>query len=369
MTKAEALGFVPVLRTDFERRSVGTECVVWSPLAPEPSALDPLAAVMLDVVDGEASIGDLAIDVHEEIGVPLEQAQDQVTRIVELFDRARLLTTSPSGAPADEEIAARTLFVGPDTPCSENASRLGTETLLLRFSGHTVRVACDSRRGARRLRGALGEQLVDGPDDAPLAFVLTAPQGLQRNHRLIDRSGFVLSEARGLDSGLHTLASHLTAFLPPAPDTVRIRVRALVSGERTVVCLAPLLFVPAIDEGVLERSGFRVIDRLALDVDLRTGEVRNPEIPWPSLSGLEGGSAHAGTGGVRPVTGVLAAAPIGSVPHTPAEMVAQLAAGGLRGSPAQLLDAAWMLVNRADLRSTRIDEQSFVETLSEFATR
>ena len=103
---------------------------------------------MLDVVDGIASIGDLALDVHEEIGLSLQQAQEQVTRVVEWFARAGLLTSSPSSTTADEAITQRGVFIGPVTPCSENESRLGTETLLLRFGSHTIRIACDSRRGA-----------------------------------------------------------------------------------------------------------------------------------------------------------------------------------------------------------------------------
>jgi hypothetical protein len=289
-------------------------------------------------------------------------------RIVESFAGAGLLTSSPRSATADEAIALRPLFLGPDTPCTEGASRLGTETLFLRFGERTVRVACDSRRAARKLRSALGEHLVDGPDDASLAFVLTAPQGLQRKHRLVDRSGFVLSEARGLDSGLHALASHLTAFLPTAQGTVRIRVRGIVAGDRTVVCLAPLLYGPVIDEDQLERAGFAVIDRLALDVDLDTGLVTNPEIPWPSLQDLGGARRHLGTGGTRPATVVMSETGIGASPPTAGQMVAQLAAEGLNGTTAQLLDAAVALVNQADLRSVPADEHSILEALRELGS-
>jgi hypothetical protein len=320
------------------------------------------------VVDGVASIGDLAVDVHEEIGVPLDQAQQQVVRIIESFGGAGLLTSSPHGATADEAIALRPLFLGPDTPCTENASRLGTETLLLQFGARTVRVACDSRRAARKLRSALGKHLVDGPDDASLAFVLTAPQGLQRKHRLVDRSGFVLSEGRGLDSGLHALTSHLTAFLPTAPDTVRIRARGIVAGDRTVVCLPPLLYGPVIDEERLERAGFALIDRLALDVDLSTGLVTNPGIPWPSLRDLDGAQHHLGTGGTRAATVVMSETGNGASPPTAAQVVAQLAAEGLDGTTAQLLDVAVALVNDADLRSVPADEHLILEALRELGS-
>ena len=40
---------------------------------------------MLDVVDGAASVGELATEVHEEIGIPLETAQRRMTEMVELF--------------------------------------------------------------------------------------------------------------------------------------------------------------------------------------------------------------------------------------------------------------------------------------------
>ena len=45
---------VPELRPDFVRRDVDGECVVWSPAAAWPTVLDPIATVMLDVVDGAA---------------------------------------------------------------------------------------------------------------------------------------------------------------------------------------------------------------------------------------------------------------------------------------------------------------------------
>ena len=135
--KAEVLDLVPELRTDFERRDLGAESVVWSALAPTPTALDPVATVMLDVIDGSASIGDLADDVHAAVGVPLADAQLQVTRVVERFAEAGLLTWSTSTFSADEAIESQALFVSPSTPCAENTSRLGTVALNLLFGTQT----------------------------------------------------------------------------------------------------------------------------------------------------------------------------------------------------------------------------------------
>jgi hypothetical protein len=318
------------------------------------------------VIDGTASIRQLATDVHEEVGIPVETAQHQMIRVVESFAQAGLLASSTSSPRADEAILRRELFVASSTPCSENSSRLGTETLVLGFGERTVRVACDARRGVRLLRTALDSHLLEADVDVPLAFVLTAPQGLKRTHLLTDRSGFALSRARGLDAGLHALASHLTALLPPEPGTVRIRARAIVSGDRTIVCLFPLLYFPVIPERDLARADLRLVDRLALDIDVSTGHIVNPEIPWPMLRELGAAPAHVGTGGSRAVTAVVAATPpVASPPPTQAAVAAQLAASGLHGSTADLVDAAVSLVKGAALRSTQPAAEPFIDLLEE----
>jgi hypothetical protein len=362
---AELLASVPELRHDLERRDFDGESVVWSPIASFAMALDPVATLMLEVVDGSASISELADDVHETVAIPLPEARHQVARIVELYASAGLLTSSTSTSNASEEIAARDLFIGAATPCAENASRLGTETLHLCFGEKRIRITCDSRRGARRLRAALTEHLgADEAEDAPLGFVLTAPQGLQRHHRLEDRSGFVLSEARGLDAGLRALASHLTALLPPAPGTVRFRARAVGVGGRTIVCLPPLLYFPALPESELKARGIQLVDRLALDVDVRSGEITVPEIPWPALASLRSDSAHLGTGADGTPSALVVLGDEGSPTPSRATAVAQVASTGLSGTPAELLDAATSFVETAEIRPTAAESAAFLDALT-----
>jgi hypothetical protein len=360
--------FVPVLRDDFERRVVAGESVVWSPLVDEPTVLDPVATVMLDVVDGTASIAELATDVHEVVGVPMETAQRQVLRVVEEFGQKGLLTSSSSETTADETIANRPLFVSDSTPCAETASNLGTVQLHLRFDDREYRITCDSRRGARVLREALREHVVDDEHvdaSAPLAFLLTAPQGFKRTHQLTDRSGFVLSEGKGLDAGLHALGCHITAFLPPAEGTVRIRARAVVTGDdTTVLCLFPHLFFPVVADKDLAAAGVSLVDRFVLDLDPHTGAIVNPDVPWPALGGLETGRAHFGTGGRRNIDVVIdASAPVNPVPSSAASFVAQIAASGVHGSTGALLDAAVQIVERATLRSVPPSDGAVVDAL------
>jgi hypothetical protein len=366
---AALLDYVPVLRSDFAVHRFDSAAVVWSPLCPEPVALEPIASVLLDVIDGEASVRDLASDVSEAVGVPLDTAERQVVKIVDTLGRAGVLTTSRSELSAAEAIARRDIFVSTSTPCSENASRLGTVSLLVRFAERTVRIACDSRKAVRTLRTALRDHLSDErvtePDETDLAFVLTGPQGLQRHHRLIDRTGFALSEARGLDAGLHALASHLTVFLPAAPGTVRIRARALAAENDAVLVLYPLSFFPPLTEKELSRSGLRLVDRLAFDLDLSTGRIVNPVVPWPELAGLPVAPTHAGTGHGLVVTGVVQPrSPHPAGTRRRVDAVAAIASNGLEGGIDTMLGAGAFLADHARIESVTPGDDDFLEVVA-----
>ncbi len=107
---------VPELRDGIERQDIDGEAVVWSPVSPVPARLDPVATVLLDVIDGLASIGEIVADVQEVIGLPFDVAQQRVTQIVRTFDGAKLLTSSSPIEHAKEAIARRELFAVPPNP-------------------------------------------------------------------------------------------------------------------------------------------------------------------------------------------------------------------------------------------------------------
>ncbi len=355
--------FVPALRSDFLRCEVDGETIVWSHMTAGPTLLDPVAALMLDVIDGEATVGQLSSEVSDEVGITLDVATEQIQRTVELFGGAGLLTASTSDTTANEAIAEQELFVNPCIPCMENSVR-GMTSLSLRFGDRTVGVACDARRGVRKLRSALADHIVGDETEAPVGFVLTAPAGLQRTHHLADRSGFVHSQGRGLDAGLHALASHLTAFLPPEPGTVRVRAGAVVSGDQIVVCLFPLLLVPELAEGELAGAGFGLIDRLAIDIEVSSGRIVNPSIPWPTLADIGAGPGHLGPEVSGKVTTVVTASPAGSPALSRAASVVTLANGALHGDPREILDAVTRLIDCAHLASTQPEEGHLVKVLS-----
>ena len=55
---------------------IGNEAVAWSAIAPEPVYLDAPAALLLQIVDGQATRVDLADDIHEVLGVDRDPRVD-----------------------------------------------------------------------------------------------------------------------------------------------------------------------------------------------------------------------------------------------------------------------------------------------------
>ena len=86
--------YVPCLRSDFARENFDHEVVVWSPVRPEPTVLDPVTSVFLDIVDGIATIEQLVSDIRSVVGVSEDVARRQVGRHLELLDGAGLLMSS-----------------------------------------------------------------------------------------------------------------------------------------------------------------------------------------------------------------------------------------------------------------------------------
>lgn len=168
------------------------------------------------------------------------------------------------------------------------------ETLNLDLDGSRVGIIIEGASDLGMLREALAEHLVDS--SAPIGFRISAPNRPRHYYVLMDRSGFVLGRSRSIDECIGMLASHLAAFLEPPADTVRLRMRALITAEsRAVLAGFPLFTTPPVTERRLERTPYRLIDRIAVDAD-REGNLGLAPLPWPTLAGLPIPGGHANFG-------------------------------------------------------------------------
>jgi hypothetical protein len=166
-----------------------------------------------------------------------------------------------------------------------------TAPIDLEIHGSPVRIVCSDPDGAMLLRHALADHVVSR--EAPLGFKLEGPSEAGRLAVLTDRCGFVLARTRHVEQALAILGGHLSALLPALPGTVRFKMRAAVSTAGTAALAGfPLLTTPPVVERRLEGSGWRILDRLTVEVDPVAAKLRMPDVPWKELAALDPGPGH-----------------------------------------------------------------------------
>lgn len=102
----------PQLRSDIVTHEVGPEVVAWPDGAEAPTYLDPVAALLAELLDGTASVEELVSDVHEALDVPLDIATSQVQRAISTLATGRLL--EPKTVPSVHWAIERRLLPQPD---------------------------------------------------------------------------------------------------------------------------------------------------------------------------------------------------------------------------------------------------------------
>lgn len=197
--------------------------------------------------------------------------------------------------------------------------------------GRSLRIVVEHRESREALKADLEEFLSD--DAAPTGFVMKLPQGTKKFHVLLDRSGLVLGRTRNPAECSEILRRHLEALAPAPPNTVRLQVRSLI-GKRgnAVLALFPLFTQPPPTERRLDREGFRIVDRLNVDLRIEPSGPATVEQPtWQLSSDRMGCLGHAGTDGYPAfVEAVLI--PGDSTPSH-AQVVFQLASAVAQGVP------------------------------------
>lgn len=102
----------PGIGPDALVRSYDSGTLVW-PANGVPVLLDAVGGVILQILDGESPIGELADDIADVISIPRSIAVTQLRTVVDALDAAGALTSSRPVAPP---IADGDLFYGPLNP-------------------------------------------------------------------------------------------------------------------------------------------------------------------------------------------------------------------------------------------------------------
>lgn len=353
-------GFVPVTRADNVVRSYGNEAVAWSAIAPEPVFLDPVAALVLQIVDGCATVGDLVEDVHDVLGVDPTVALEALNRTLGLFAAGGLLENAPpTTRPTDEHAP----FRGPPSEQVLGRARLAElGSLDLSIAGRAVRVMCADDDLLAAVRAGLAGCVTS--TKAPLGFVLQVPTTRTRLYVLTDRIGVVLGRTRDRDHALAMLAGHLDAFQPAPDGAMRLQARAVILSDGAAVLAPwPLLVAPPVSEHRFERIGCRVVDRLWVDVDPAAPALDLHPLPWEGSRPLDPGPGHvAAMSDPSSVRGLML--PDRSTTELPSSAqlvhhVASLVVG--REDRAWVLDAAHALAGALSIRTVEADDADGLE--------
>ena len=93
----------PRAREDLILREFDNEVIAWSPIGSEPVLLEPLPGVILQLLDGDVSVGELVADLAAVLEVDESAAREQLRHELSLLHDAGMLTTSTASAEPDLE--------------------------------------------------------------------------------------------------------------------------------------------------------------------------------------------------------------------------------------------------------------------------
>lgn len=224
----------------------------------------------------------------------------------------------------------------------------------LELQGTRVRVVVEDVEARTALKSIFATSMIDEP--AAIGFVLKRGSGSSGLHLLVDRTGFVLARTRSATDGLLVLIRHLNSFVPPTAGAVRYRMRTLVNDRGMAVLAAfPLFTEPAPSERRLERYGYRIVDRLHVDVN-NDGSGHSWIAPSTPASAPIFGTVQGHVEMPDKSTAIRALLIPTDTRLSRAETVLQVAASAIDTSdPASILAHAEGLVTAAPVRPASID--------------
>ncbi len=254
-----------------EEAELDGETVLYNPVDHRIHHLDPRATLVWQLLDGDASIAELAADISDAFGAPRDEVTEDLLTLVTDLHAEGLLIDSASGRlepyPADH-------LSDPPNPCDSDAGRLQFgDWLTVGLEGRSIalRTSPDLTAG---LRDVLTTNLIDeDPTNAAAHFSAYVPGDPAQVNRLYHGS---CPQTRSVDPArvLRSLVDHAAMALPPLEGTVAVFARAaIIDGERAV--LLPHVLDPVIQkyDARLRQAGVVVTDAPLLDLDLDRREI------------------------------------------------------------------------------------------------
>ncbi len=103
----------PAIRDDVIVEHIGIEAVAWAHGSPVPRRLDTVAAVVVQLLDGRVSLGELVDDVSDVLGIPASIARRRIREVIATLENWDLLSPARTRTTAGDE---PDLFAAPPNP-------------------------------------------------------------------------------------------------------------------------------------------------------------------------------------------------------------------------------------------------------------
>jgi hypothetical protein len=248
---------------------VEDEVVVHNAATRRVARLDRVGGIVWPFLDGTATIEELAADVADAFGQPVEEVLPALATLVESLVDADLVRVGPETAPG----APRPGFlVDPPGPCGGGGGRpdfAATRTIAVGGVKIGVRTVPEL---AEALDALVQPLLVEDDPDVTPNYSLQPARADRRFHVVVR---YLCDAVRTRDPvrAVDGLVAHLGGHRPPEADHLRLGCTAVLLPDDRAVLLPNLVGVIGRVQRNLTEAGARLVDRPWADVDVAAREL------------------------------------------------------------------------------------------------
>lgn len=358
----------PVRREDVAGAAIDGEMVLYDEATGRLHRLSPTATAIWLCLDGSGTLAEIAADLAEVFGAPLEQVQADVVQTVKAFAEQELLEGTSDRTedrpPVREDDADSPFVVEASAPCPGTPRPLAS--LTVRVGSHLLGMRFNNEDVARAARAVFAPSAVFDVEAPSNVSVVATEAAAGRSLLWCYRSSRLIGRHRGPRRAMQAAAALLSSDGTGHDELARLAALLVVRDGRAALLSSATDGAGAALSARLRRAGWQVHDAPWLGVDRRSGEVVVPDwavdVDVAALADLPSDPAdlEPPAPGSYPVLVWIDVDTYGESPATPAGRVARAAAdavdigtdvaGVLSAVELMLAEAEWMTVRDYDAR-------------------
>ena len=383
--QAVGAGFVGVPDLAVEAVEIESEALLYYPDRTDRVAVNSGTALIWACLDGESTVGEIAVDLAETFSLPYEAMLADVTAAVtDLVGRAMVhdARQRATASPDTSQATARALDDA-DFPLGDEGK------LAVWLDGEVIGLRSNDRAVLTLLRGALASVLVDAEADAEqaiptLSVLVTPDKGRVAGMSYLYQGDDLVYRSASPGQIVRATLARLEQCLPASDGSIRLNARVLVGKKGAVLVGGTYLEMLDLAGRQLARMGWHLVDEPAAVVDRSdlVAVVNPPTIALDAVGMAALDAAHppgrdeAPRPGRYEITTVIAVGgqPYPAKPASPSQRLAVLLPlVTWIGAPIQRADVEWLRTLATQVDDVRwlfsTDDQELTRALSVLAGR